>query len=436
MVRRVFIGPNEVAGLTSGLAAGFDKLGVAAEVVTAHENPFQYEATSSRPFIARIWGRLGKLRTAWAKRSYAMGKLGWALWRLWSVVVLIQALYRFDRFVFVFGETITNTRAELFLHRLLGKKLIFLYCGSDARPPFIGGNYAHSNLKTAIETIAQRSKSISSRIRLNERFGLCINSPLTGHYHDRPYINWFSIGIPRALPDILAKPSEPQAALVSNQVRILHSPSSPQMKGTRAICAAIERLRAKGYDIEFVQLSGVPNTEVIKEIARCDFIVDQLYSDTPMAAFATEAAILGRPAVVGSYAASLDLPISPEGMPPSCFVHPDALESAIEGLILDPKARIELGLRAQAFVTGSWKPETVAARYLRLFNNDIPDDWWCSPDAVVYCHGCGLSESRSQELIQALVAERGKQALQLSHKPELEAAFLAYANVSPADSTK
>ena len=84
-------------------------------------------------------------------------------------------------------------------------------------------------------------------------------------------------------------------------IRILHSPSSPEVKGTYLIRQAINALKAKGYPIDYVEIMGKPNTVVIAELEKCDFIVDQLYSDTPMSGFATEAAFFGKTAVVGGY---------------------------------------------------------------------------------------------------------------------------------------
>ena len=51
--------------------------------------------------------------------------------------------------------------------------------------------------------------------------------------------------------------------------------------------------------------SGQPNSVVLEQLARCDFIIDQLYADFPMPGFATEAAWFGKPAVTAGYALDL-----------------------------------------------------------------------------------------------------------------------------------
>ena len=44
---------------------------------------------------------------------------------------------------------------------------------------------------------------------------------------------------------------------------------------------------------------------VLEKMAMSDIVVDQVYCDTPMAGFATEAAINGVPVVVGGYYADV-----------------------------------------------------------------------------------------------------------------------------------
>ena len=64
---------------------------------------------------------------------------------------------------------------------------------------------------------------------------------------------------------------------------------------------------------------------------RADLVVDQLYSDVPCAGLATEAAALGRPAVVGGYAGEeLARWYPADRRPPTEYTHPDGLEAAIE----------------------------------------------------------------------------------------------------------
>lgn len=122
-------------------------------------------------------------------------------------------------------------------------------------------------------------------------------------------------------------------------------------------------------------------------------IVDEIYSDTPMAVFATEAAFASKPAVVGSYYVNQikdDLPAT--NMPPSMSCHPDLLEAVMEKLIVNHKFREELGNKAREFVMTNWSAIKVAQHYLMLIDGNFPGEWLYDPRNIRYLHGCGLSD--------------------------------------------
>jgi hypothetical protein len=63
---------------------------------------------------------------------------------------------------------------------------------------------------------------------------------------------------------------------------VLRNPH-PVLKGTASIRAMVERLSARGLAVELVTIEGRPNAEVMRAMRDSDLVVDQLYSDTPMA---------------------------------------------------------------------------------------------------------------------------------------------------------
>jgi len=210
-------------------------------------------------------------------------------------------------------------------------------------------------------------------------------------------------------------------------VRILHSPSNPALKGTPQIERAIENLRAKGYAIEWITLSGQPNEVVLRELARCDFIVDQLYSDWLMPGFATEAALAGKAVIIGGYdLVALQNTLPADYVPPVHACHPDDIEAAIEKLILDEAYRLDLGRRAREFVEANWSAAQVAERFLKVIEGNIPDNWMYDPAQIRYFHGGGVSEDRLIPFLRAYIDTQGKNALQLSDKPDMEQVFVDF----------
>lgn len=196
----------------------------------------------------------------------------------------------------------------------------------------------------------------------------------------------------------------------------------------------VQRLQARGVPLELTELVGQPNDRVLEALVDADMVVDQLYSDFPMAGFAAEAASLGRPALVGGYDSHSILARLPkEARPPTVFCPPDAIEDAVVHLTHDAIARRDLGSRAFEFVRDRWSAASVAERYQHLFRGDIPGEWWRDPGDVDMLHGACLSEHRARALIRAVVERGGPDALQLADKPPLEAAMLAFGGVSRGD---
>ena len=101
-------------------------------------------------------------------------------------------------------------------------------------------------------------------------------------------------------------------------------------------------------------------------------------------------------------------------------------------LIMDVNYRRTLGVAAQTFVRDKWSAELVAEKYLKLIGGDIPENWWLDPKDVIYLQGCGQSEEQTKENIRRLVKAYGVKALQLSHRPHLEQAFLEFAGIKSA----
>jgi hypothetical protein len=249
-----------------------------------------------------------------------------------------------------------------------------------------------------------------------------VGAPLTGHFFTKPFVNWFSLGIPIGLPSVL----DTEKVLASEvagarRVRILHAPSKPILKGTARIREAISNLRNVGYAIDYVEIKGQPNAIVQDELAKCDFVVDQVYSDTPLAGLATEAAAHGKPSVVGGYGLKeLKAILNKAPWPPSETCHPDSMQESIEKLIKEPEYRIGLGISAREFVATTWLTSEVAKRYLRVINGQIPQFWWYDPGTIQYPFGCGQSEHQTKQIVKKLIERYGAHALRLRRESDLE----------------
>lgn len=62
---------------------------------------------------------------------------------------------------------------------------------------------------------------------------------------------------------------------------VLHAPSSPLIKGTQLVRAAIRMLHEAGYDFEYVELIERPHSEVLGALDRSHIVLNEFYSFVP-----------------------------------------------------------------------------------------------------------------------------------------------------------
>lgn len=418
---RVFVGPIEIAGHYSGLAAALRTAGVDAVAVDIGNHPFAYEDAAAAPAAVRLTARIVRSRTrargGLARRAWLVAELiGRSMLLLWS-------LGRFDAFIFSHGHTIWFGR-EMPLLRLLRRPMVFVFNGSDARPPYIDGAIMGTTSGHSIEDCIRLTARSKARIKRIERHASAVVSqPAFSHFFERPVADFFRMGVPwSAGPDRELRTPD-------DGIRVLHSPSHPEVKGTDRIREAVARVRARGLDLRLIELQGVPNSTVRAEIARADFVVDQVYSDAPMVSFATEAASVAVPAIVGGYAwPELNRVYPGAAMPPVEQCHPDHLEAAIERLAKDAAYRRGLGQAAYEFISREWSSLQIASRYLALLRGEKPPSLMYDPASVRYVCGVGLAQPAARSLVAETIRVGGLDALQLADKPRLAAAFAAFAS--------
>lgn len=432
---KIFVGTTEIAGYYAYLSMGLKELGYICDYVSFYDHPYSYGGESKNLFVLLIKYLRGQRKEA----NSLVSKFFWSiLHEMTKIAWAAYSIFWYDVYIFGFGTSLLGNNTDLIVLQMLRKRVISnLAHGSEARPSYIdGARQSKAGEIPDLQNIYRIAKSTKRRVHLHQKCAsVLIGAPFsTSHFVERPFINTFAIGLPflprygLADSSLRAEYSEGDG---SRPIRILHSPSHPAAKGTPQIIQSIHNLQDRGYNIEFVLIHGRPNSEVLEEIVRCDFVVDQIYSDTPMAGFATEAAWFGKPAVVGGYGLDRLRSFVPEGMwPPSLTCHPDGIERAIEFLITHPDVRIRLGKEAQRFVQEKWSAVEVARRYLRIIEGDIPDEWWFDPRQALYLEGFGQPIEQTRKMIRAMVEEYGKESLQLNHRPDLLSAFLEFAGVN------
>ena len=422
---KIFLGLDDTCSYYTQLQMGFKSLGIPCTLINAFPNK-RYRPKHHPDFIT------GKI-VEWIGRKTIMLERGNFLRYLWIGIkglsllfLLLNSLPRYDVFIFSGGTTFLNS-FDLWLLKFFKKKVIVVHHGSEARAPYINPVLLKKDGDFNAKDCIKETKSMKKRLKKIERYAdIIINNPNSSHLHESKFINWHCIGLPFNCPPPFKNKNN--NFLSNDPCIIVHAPTRPGAKGSSLIENSINSLIKDGHNIKFLKLIGQSNDEVLKAISSCDFIVDELYSDLLMASLAGEAAMFGKPAIVGMYDYKNIRASFPEKdmVPPVIVCSPEDVKQAIQKLIIDKEFRVHMGKQAKDFIQKQWSSEEVAKRFLLLIKNEIPETWWFDPQNILRLHGWGITEIKLKERLRDIINTYGLSALQLSHNPVLEQAFLDF----------
>jgi hypothetical protein len=420
----------------SNLVEGLSECGVQAELVEKIPNITGYFSDRHASQAAFRMGRkLGSIAQEIRKKnqiSFVAGLLEVSancLWLAWTPF----AIFRYQAFLFSFGRSLWPLNLDLPLLRLLRKKIIMnLSHGAEARPAYLDGAYQHydGGCISGAKKLASLARLARRRVKMSEMYASdIIGNPFSTHYFaQRPFINSFEIGIPQRVdPEINVLPNTGERIRDESSFIVLHAPSDRAAKGSDAILSAIRELQDEGMDIKIRTLSGVKNQEVLKGIKEADLIVDQLFSDTPMAGLATEASAMGKASIVAGYGLRELLPYLPTGLADATITcEPGDIKTTVKETLLSGRYLIQ-GNLAKNYVAQNLSPTAVAERMVLILEGKVPNSWMVNPFGVTYNFGAGQSKEVSAKQIRGIINLLGIKSLCLEHRIDLESAIVQFA---------
>jgi glycosyltransferase involved in cell wall biosynthesis len=150
----------------------------------------------------------------------------------------------------------------------------------------------------------------------------------------------------------------------TQKLRILHAPSSREIKGTKYVIQAIDKLRKDGYDIEFILLENVSHDEVLKQIQLSDIIVDQLILGW-YGMFSIEAMCMGKPVLCYI---QKDLAYKYQNLP-IVNTSPESVYKNLVELIENPERRAEFGVKSRKYIEEVHDPIVIAKKLIEIYSN-------------------------------------------------------------------
>jgi len=408
------------------LKDGFDKIGVKADLVFLVGNKF-YEVKTST--LLMLNQRLFDFYKKYKKSIYFPAVIpAVMLMAIFRVYILTSSLVKYD--IFILNSEPFFNYSELAILKWFKKKIIIVFLGTESRPSYISGNYVQgkyfTNGKYNYDLCYKDVKAQASRITRIEKYAdHIINHPPTALFQKKPFIAWCHIGFPNDIPAKSLKIKQNHSRIV----KVLHAPSNAISKGSETIIDIIDKLRKDGLPVEFQKLQNVPNEKVLDELAKCDFVVDELYSDIPIGGLGTEAAFAMKPVINGGYYAEQIKDDYPKSViPPSCFCMPENLELCIKEYILDKSKRENDAKILNTFVTENWNSTTIALKYIRIIAGDIPAEWKYDPAEIKYFMGYGIEKNKLKSFLNEYIKKFGDKALFLDDKPTLKSKIIEFLN--------
>jgi glycosyltransferase involved in cell wall biosynthesis len=421
---KVFMGIFEMAGYFNRLSAAFDELGVENYFLEFRDRPGFYDSTYASKENAITRGVKKNYLKYKSEKSRMKKTANMIVFMANMICTFLWAASNFNVFIFVSGISFFSLapffkEVDLKILKCLKKDIIFLYVGSDSRPAYASVFINEMNAGQIVEKTRQQKQ----RVSISEKYAAyIIDNPASSHFHTKKFINFAKLGMPI---DEFKNTDTERLEINKTGTRILHAPSNPVLKGTSRIRAAVDELKEEGFEIEYIELTGVPNEVVRSNIEICDFVIDELYSDCFLAGLSTEAAIAGKASIIGGYAKDFMRKIYAEEAELSYYTDPDGLKDAIRDLIHDEEKRIRIGKKAQDYVKENWDSKAIAEKYLTLIRNEAPEGWYYDPLHCDYIYGCGIRKEAVDDMLLKIDSEYGLSALCIDDNKTLLACYKA-----------
>ena len=405
---RIFIGPIEVSGIYTKLEDGFSKIGVSADFHQLYDHPFNYGNNKNRKLISGIACSLNRKMHSKSRTTSYFATISYLMVR---ILIFPYFVLRYQVYIFTWGESLLPFGIDLPILKKLNKRTISIIGhGSEARPPYLSRiEYLD---QTSLATILEkRTRKIAKKIRFIERWSsVVVGLSTTDHFLSKPYLNFLKLGLP-SNPVVFEKAT---SDLMLNEVRILHAPSKSEIKGSTEIRQIMTRICSKYPQVKFIEVSNKSNAEVLSAIADSDLVIDQLYSDIPIAAIGVEAGSLAVPCIISIGSIEFwHTKLNRNQFPPSILCNTESIEATIEKYILDVNLRKIAGDKIYEFLQDHWTCEAVASRYLEVVEERISSDFFETPGEFVYMKGCGISPEVATMQVNVLVQKYGINGLKI-----------------------
>lgn len=206
--------------------------------------------------------------------------------------LLAYLTHRYRVFVYVGGNGFLRSQqdgraTEFKFLKNRGKTIVCYFTGSEIRSPKLLDAYGQDHEIDVLTTYQKYTSpglvSEHAEIRrqalagaadryANVVFSAQVDQMSYLRRDPEPFLYFYPMKLIGRVPE---KWESPQ------RIVVVHGPSSPVIKGTPLVRAAIKRLKSQGYDFEYVELLGKPHREVLACLARAHVVLNEFYAFVP-----------------------------------------------------------------------------------------------------------------------------------------------------------
>lgn len=334
---RILHAPKNIAGQASTLSRSQRQLGVTSDIFVFNENNYCYPSD----FNLRI-----NLHNPFHIITAPLRIIGFFIW----------SLNKYDIYHFHYGWSFLPMNVDILILRVLGKKVVMHYWGSDIIQTDIANRYTNLSMEKLNEIYpAHNNTGIRRRI---ERIRRWANLSLVGSPALLPY----SPNSRYTYPVIDIKKYSPVKNKIHKNINIIHAPTNREIKGTQIVIDTILKLKKDGYPINFVLIENKKHNEAVKIYKKADIIIDDIL-EGPYGILSLECMALGKPVLV--YIHKNILPYIP--FAPIINTNPDNLRKNIIKLINNPHLRHNIGKQSIMFVKKYHNAGKIANELINMY---------------------------------------------------------------------
>lgn len=343
--KKIFHGPATVGGIGWHLAEGQRERGFKSDCIVYSDNGFRqlYHINLN----IRQYGKIGRLRE--------------------MVFCFFRSARSYEIFHFYSSVTFLPYNLDLPILRLLGKKMVMTYCGSDIRLIKVEKrrnkyfNMLPARLKNPSNDTFKMIRMYWQSLWI-QRFTAVRDL----HEHAVEVIKEEKVIENLWLNNIgfNSKNTPCLASLFTRKIpQIIHAPSNRAIKGTEYVNRSIQILRDKGLQFHYLELKGVPNHEAQSLIRNCDIVIDQFLLGS-IGTLAFEGMGYGKPVIAFLPSAVVHRYL------PGCPIYNATVENLtvrLEELIKNHDLRLKLGKDGIVYTKEHLDYESIQTRVIELY---------------------------------------------------------------------